>query len=174
MYRRMLERAHVGLRARRRWIVRVVAVAVLLAGAVLVGRDWLATNRATERAEDRLREVRHDLGVTSDDHAAAVVEVEALRDTLAADLATLTTRQGEQEAAQGAADATSAALAELQGLLAASTADLATSTDRLSTLQECLVGVAEALNQAAAGDTNGLGATMREIEGTCSAAGAEL
>ena len=36
------------------------------------------------------------------------------------------------------------------------------------------MGVAEALNQAAAGDTNGLGATMREIDGTCAAAGAEL
>ena len=85
----MLERAHVGVRARRRWIVRVVVVAVLLAGAVLVGRDWLATNRATERTEDRLRAARHDLGVTSDDHDAAVAEVEALRATLEAELATL-------------------------------------------------------------------------------------
>ena len=62
-------------------------------------------------------------------------------------------------------------MAELQGRLAASTADLAASTWRLATLQECLVGVAEALNQAAAGDTGGLGTTMREIDGTCAARG---
>ena len=68
----------------------------------------------------------------------------------------------------------SAALADLQAQLSASSADLAASTGRLATLQECLVGVAEALNQAAAGDTNGLATTVREIEGTCAAAGAEL
>ena len=97
-----------------------------------------------------------------------------MRAGLAAELVTLTTRRDERAAAQGTADATTAALTDLQGVLSASTADLAASTGRLATLQECLVGVAEALNQAAAGDTNGLARTVREIEGTCAAAGAEL
>jgi len=170
----MLVRVRAGLRARRRLIVRVLVAAAVLTAAVLVGRDWVVTNRAGARADDSLRATRHQLEVTTDDHEAAVEEVEALRATLEADLATLATRQEEREVAQGTADATSAALTELQGRLSASTADLAASTGRLATLQQCLVGVAEALNQAAAGDTNGLTATVREIEGTCADAGAEL
>jgi chromosome segregation ATPase len=160
--------------AHRRVLVRVLVAAAVLTAAVLVGQDWLATNRATERTDDRLRVTRDELEVARGDHDAAVAEVEALRAALAAELATLTTRQEERAAAQGTADATSAALTDLQGALSASTADLAASTGRLATLQKCLVGVAEALNQAAAGDTNGLATTVREIEGTCAAAGAEL
>ena len=68
----MLERALVGVRARRRLVGRVVVVSIVLVGAVLVGRDWLATDRATAQTDDRLRAARHDLAVTSDDHDAAV------------------------------------------------------------------------------------------------------
>jgi chromosome segregation ATPase len=170
----MLGRVRAGLRARRRLLVRVLAATAVLAAVVLVGRDWLTTDRATERADDRVRETRQQLQATRADHDAAVAEVEALRAALEADLATLMTRRDERAAAQGNADAASAALADLQAQLSASTADLAASTGRLATLQECLVGVAEALNQAATGDTNGLARTVREIEGTCAAAGAEL
>jgi septal ring factor EnvC (AmiA/AmiB activator) len=170
----MLGRVQAGLRARRRLLVRVLVATAVLAAVVLVGRDWLATDRATERADDRVRETRQQLEVTRADHDAAVAEVEALRAALEADLATLMTRRDERAAAQGNADAAGAALADLQARLSASTVDLAASAGRLATLQECLVGVAEALNQAAAGDTNGLARTVRDIEGTCAAAGAEL
>jgi hypothetical protein len=160
--------------AGRRALARVLVAAAVLTAAVLIGRDWLGTQRATERTDDRLRVTRDELEIARGGPDAAVAEVEALRAALDAELATLTTRRDERAAAQGTADVTSAALTDLQGALSASTADLAASTGRLSTLQECLVGVAEALNQAAAGDTNGLARTMREIEGTCAAAGAEL
>jgi chromosome segregation ATPase len=170
----MLGRVRTGLRSRRRLLVRVLVAAAVLAAVVLVGRDWLATERATERAADRVRDTRRELEVTRAGHDAAVAEVEALRAALVADLATLTTRQEERAAAQGSAEAASATLADLQAQLSASSADLAASTGRLATLQECLVGVAEALNQAAAGDTNGLATTVRQIEGTCAAAGADL
>jgi chromosome segregation ATPase len=170
----MLGRARSALVARRRVLLRVLVAAAVLATVLLVGRDWLATDRATDRADGSLRATRRELEATRGDHDAAVAEVEALRAALVADLATLTTRQQERAAAQGNADAASAALTDLQGQLSASTADLAASTGRLATLQECLVGVAEALNQAAAGDTNGLASTVHEIEGTCAAAGAEL
>jgi septal ring factor EnvC (AmiA/AmiB activator) len=170
----MLGRVRTALWAGRRAVVRVLVAAAVLAAVVLVGRDWLATGRATERADDSLRATRRELEATRGDHDAAAAEVEALRAALEADLATLTTRREERAAAQGTADAATAALTDLQAQLSASTADLAASTGRLATLQRCLVGVAEALNQAAAGDTNGLGATVREIEGTCAAAGAQL
>jgi chromosome segregation ATPase len=170
----MLGRVRAGLWARRRMLARALVAAAVMAAVVLVGRDWLATDRATERADDSLRVTRHELEVARGDHDATVAEVEALRAALEADLATLTTRREERAAAQGTADAATAALTDLQAQLSASTADLAASTGRLATLQQCLVGVAEALNQAAAGDTNGLTRTVREIEGTCAAAGAQL
>ena len=159
---------------RRRPLARLLVATAVLVGAVLVGRDWVATARATDRADADLRDARQDLAATRDDHAAAVEEVDALRATLQADLATLAARRVEQEAAQGAADAAGAALTDLEDQLASSRADLAASTGRLATLQQCLVGVAEALNQAAAGDASGLAETVRDIEGTCAAAGAQL
>ena len=158
---------------RRQALVALAAVAVL-AGALLVGRDWLAVHRAGERAEADLRATEDDLDAARADHAATVDEVEALRVSLEADLATLAIRQDETATAQGNADAAAAALAELEGRLAASSAELAASTGRLDTLQRCLLGVAEGLNQVAVGDPRGLSQTLREIEGVCAAAGAEL
>lgn len=160
-------------RGRRRVSVVLAGVSVLV-GVALVGRDWLAVRQADDRAGVELRATRDDLDAARADHSATVAEVEALRATLEAELATLALRQGETAAAQGNADAAGATLTALQGQLASSSAELAASEGRLDTLQRCLLGVAEGLNQVAVGDPRGLSVTLRDIEGVCAEAGAEL
>jgi hypothetical protein len=48
------------------------------------------------------------------------------------------------------------------------------STARLDAFDRCLIGVAQALNQAAVNDTGGLMSTIRSVEGACAQAGVAL
>ena len=163
----------VATRPRRR-VLAAVGVAAVLVGVALVARDWVAVHRAEQRAAAELRTTRDELDGARADRAASVEEVEALRVTLEAELATLALRQAETATAQGNAEAAGAVLTDLQGQLAASSAELAAGQGRLDTLQTCLLGVAEGLNQVAVGDPRGLSVTLRDIEGVCAEAGAEL
>ena len=163
-------------RGRARGFHRVLAAlagASVLVGVALVVRDRLVVQQADDRARAELQATRDDLDVARADHSATVAEVEELRATLEAELATLALRQGETATAQGNADAAGATLTDLQGQLATSSAELAASEGRLDTLQRCLLGVAEGLNQVAVGDPRGLSVTLRDIEGVCAEAGAE-
>lgn len=155
---------------------------VLVGGVVLVAtgivggatRTWLETRRSTERTEAALRDRRDQLDRAQADLEAATEEFETARATLDDDLATLDQRREERDAAEEVLDTTSALLADLRAQLDAATADLEQSTSRLDALDRCLIGVAEALNQAAVSDLDGLATTLRDIEGTCAQAGAEL
>ena len=89
-------------------------------------------------------------------------------------MATLDTREGERDAAEGALATTKKQLAELRAELTAATADLADREDQLKGLDRCVRGVVKGLNQAAVDDISGLDATLAGIEDTCAAAGANL
>ena len=159
-----------------RWRVvgAVAAGAVVLAGAGLVARDWVRTVDAAERVDRELAVERLALRDTEDHLASMVDSVDVSRATLLSERASLAARVDEREAAEGTANDAAIWLAGLKDQLASATADLDASSGRLSSLQVCLVGVSQALNQAAARDHAGLAATLREVEGSCSAAGVEL
>jgi septal ring factor EnvC (AmiA/AmiB activator) len=162
------------LGAHRRLVAGIVAAALVLAGVTVFARSWIATGDATDRARADLEETRGDLARTRDDVVAATEELEAVRAALAEDLATLTIRRDERDAARAGLDAANLVLTQSQAQLDASTTDLQDRTTRLGALEECLLGVAEALNQAAVGDSGGALETVRGVEGPCGTAGVSL
>lgn len=157
---------------RRRVAVCVVLVVFVVAGVVV--RDLRATVEATDQARTDTAAARATLAQTDDDLDATLDALEVDDETLATEAAALSARQAERAEAQGTFDATQLWLAALQAQLATATTELEASTGRLTALQTCLAGAAEALNQAAARDTAGSAATIREVEGTCAAAGVDL
>jgi septal ring factor EnvC (AmiA/AmiB activator) len=159
---------------RRRLGAAIAAGVLLVAGVTVVARSWMATRDATDRARTDLAATRGDLARARDDVADASEELETVRASLAEDLVTLTLRRSERDAAQAGLDAASLVLAQSQAQLTASTTDLEDRTTRLGALEECLLGVAEALNQAAVGDSGGALATVRGVEGPCDTAGVAL
>jgi uncharacterized protein (DUF3084 family) len=171
------KRRRMGLRAlAERWWRVGLAIAVV--GSVLgVGfavHAWFSTRDATNRTVAALHDRRDDLAGARDDLAAATDQLEDLQAERDGERATLGVREGERDTAQAALDTAGALLTDLRAQLDAATTDLADSTARRDAFDQCLVGIAEALNQAAVGDIGGLGATMRSIEGSCAEAGAVL
>ena len=158
---------------RRRLLVALTAVACV-AVAVVVAHDWAATLDATDRTRAQQEAASDTLAQTEDDLAATLLAADADRQALAAGAAALSVHHAERADAQGTLDATQLWLAALQAQLATATTDLEASTDRLAALQACLAGAAQALNQAAARDTFGSAATVRDIEASCTEAGVEL
>lgn len=158
---------------RRRVAVAMAVVAGVVAGVVVV-RDLRATVEATDQARTDTVEARATLAQTDDDLDAALDALAVDDETLATEAAALSARQAERAEAQGTFDATQLWLAALQAQLATATTELEASTGRLTALQMCLAGAAEALNQAAARDTAGSAATIRQIEETCAEAGVAL
>jgi hypothetical protein len=161
-------------RRARHIVGSVVLFLVALLGVGVVVRSWFETRDETDRTDAALRDTRDELAQAGDDLATATIEFVAARTTLGGEAWTLDMRQSERDAAQDALDTTGVLLADLEAQLEAATADLADGTARLDALGRCLVGVAGALNQASVGDTSGLAATIRSIEGTCAEAGVVL
>jgi cytochrome c556 len=62
----------------------------------------------------------------------------------------------------------------LEAQLAAARTDLEQRQARLEAFDRCLLGVAQALNQAAVSDVDGLVTTVGAIEADCAAAGVAL
>ena len=149
-------------------------VVVVVVGLGVAARVWAGTRDATERAAATLHDTRAELARTRHDVDTASADLDAEQATLGDELATLDTRRSEADAAQDTLDSTSLLLTELRAQLSEATADLEDRTTRLDALELCLVGVAEALNQAAVGDTAGLMATVRDVEGQCAEAGVDL
>ena len=162
------------LRGRRTRVAVGVAVTACLGLGVLAVRDWTATLDVTARTRAETTEARSVLARTEGDLAGALESRDTADETLAAEAATLSARQAERTEAQGTADATQLWLSALQAQLASATTELEASTGRVTVLHTCLAGAAEALNQAAARDTAGAAATIRDIEGVCAEAGVEL
>jgi septal ring factor EnvC (AmiA/AmiB activator) len=156
-------------RLRRRVAVAIAAVCV----AALVARDWVATLDTTDRADSALDQAQTDLVLAEDDLEAARSAVGEHWATLDVDLATLDARQAERSEAQQTVDDMSLWLATLQDQLDTATTELETSSARLVALQDCLAGVAQALNQVAVHDGRVAG-TLRDIAATCADAGVEL
>ena len=71
-------------------------------------------------------------------------------------------------------DVVTLVLTRAQGQLTQSQVGLVQSAVRLDAFDRCLIGVAQALNQAAVSDTRGLAATIDRIEGVCAEAGVVL
>ncbi|HEX5945705.1 MAG TPA: hypothetical protein VFY82_05480 [Acidimicrobiales bacterium] len=162
------------MRGRRTRVALGVAATACLALGALAVRDWTATLDATDRTRAQTTEARVVLARTEGDLAAALESMDTADETLAAEAAALSARQAERAEAQGTADATRLWLSALQAQLASATTELEASTGRVTMLQTCLAGAAEALNQAAARDTAGAAATIRDIEGACAEAGVEM
>jgi septal ring factor EnvC (AmiA/AmiB activator) len=170
----MGQRAHPRWWRRARRILGSIVVIGAILGAGVVARAWFETRDATDRTVVALGDTRDELARARDDLATAKVQLEAAQTTLGGEVATLDARRSEGDAAQAALDTTNRLLADMEAQLDAATSDLEDRTARLDALDRCLVGVAEALNQAAVRDTDGMAATVRGIEGTCAEAGAVL
>jgi septal ring factor EnvC (AmiA/AmiB activator) len=152
-----------------------VLVAVVLVAAVTTARDaWTSTREDTERTTASLESTRADIARTEDDLAAAEDQRDTARQSLGDQVAALATRQDQRDDAQDGLDLVTLALVQAQDQLTASQADLEMRKANLDAFNRCLVGVAQALNQAAVSDTDGLLRTIRGIEGVCTTAGVVL
>jgi chromosome segregation ATPase len=167
-----------GVRSRRRLTARTVLLGltcVALALGIAVGaRGWTQTRSELDRTTEAVRETRRVLARTERDVAAAIVGLDAARETLATEQATLGTRRTERDAAQAQLVATDSQLADVRASLEDAKADLENRRTRSDALDECLRGVARALNQVSVGDTRGVAATLQRIAGTCEQAGATV
>jgi septal ring factor EnvC (AmiA/AmiB activator) len=148
--------------------------AVLVTTVTVAGRAWFSTRDVTDRTVAELRDTQADVARTEDELAAATDERLAAQSTLGDQVAALVTREDERDDAQDGLDIVTLLLARVQAQLTASQTDLEQRTTRLDAFDRCLVGVAQALNQAAVNDTNGLMSTIRGIEDVCAQAGVAL
>ncbi|HEV7758532.1 MAG TPA: hypothetical protein VGO78_06070 [Acidimicrobiales bacterium] len=171
---RVRVRPPAGVRVRLRWLAAVVVAVGLVAGVTGARRAWSDTRDATERTEASLHATRSDLARTQDELATATADRHEAQSTLGDRIALLATRQDERDEAQHGLDVVTVLLTQVQSQLAASQADLHDRTARLDAFNRCLVGVAQALNQAAVNDTRGLVATVHGIEDVCAQAGVAL
>jgi chromosome segregation ATPase len=163
----------------RRWTwLRPILVPTLIATVVVstaVGaRAWFDTRDEIDRTTAAVRDTRNELAGARHALDGAIADLRAQRAALHAGLATLDTREGERDAAEGALATAENRLVELRAELAAATADLAERENLLQSLDRCVRGVVEGLNQAAVGDIAGLDATLVGVEDTCASAGAIL
>jgi chromosome segregation ATPase len=162
---------------RRRTWSRPILVAVLVAavvGTAVGARAWFDTREEIDRTAAAVRDTRNDLTAARTELASAIADLREQRAALHAGLATLDTREGERDAAEGALATAKNRLAELRAELDAATADLAERERLLQVLDRCVRGVVEGLNQAAVADLAGLDATLVGVEDTCASAEAIL
>jgi chromosome segregation ATPase len=163
----------------RRWtslrpILVPTLIAAVVGGTAVGARAWFDTRDEFDRTAAAVRDTRNELADARTDLAGAIADLRAQLAALHAGLATLDTREGERDAAEGALATAKNRLAELRAELAAATADLAERENLLQSLDRCVRGVVEGLNQAAVGDIVGLDATLAGVEDTCASAGAIL
>ena len=161
-------------RSRARRVLPVVAAPMALLLVILAVRWWDGTRDATARARTELRSTEADIADVEEEllGAEAVRRGEAAR--LADELATLSARRDERDAVREGLDSLIATLTDLEAQLAVAKADLEDRQARLAAFDRCLLGVAQALNQASVADVDGLLTTVDAIEGDCTAAGVEL
>ena len=163
----------------RRWtwlrpILLLTLIATVVVGTAVGARAWFDTRDEIDRTTAAVRDTRVELAGARQSLAGAIADLRAQRAALHAALATLDTREGERDAAEGARATAESRLAELRAELAVATADLAERENLLQSLDRCVRGVVEGLNQAAVGDIAGLDATLAGVEDTCASAGAIL
>jgi hypothetical protein len=164
----------------RRWtwlrpiLVPTVVVIALVVGTAVGARAWYDTRDEFDRTAAAAADTRNELADARHDLAGAIADLRARRAALHAGLAMLDTREGERDAAEGALATAENRLAELRAELAAATADLAEREILLHSIDRCVRGVVEGLNQAAVGDIAGLDASLDGVEDTCASAGAIL
>ena len=170
----MGERTTPLLPSRARRIVPVVAGPLALLLLVLAVRWWDGTRDATAEARSELRSTEADIAAVEDELVAAenVRRGEAAR--LSDELETLSARRDERDAVRDGLDSLVATLTDLEAQLTAARADLENRQARLAAFDRCLLGVAQALNQASVSDVDGLVTTVDAIEDDCTAAGVEL
>ncbi|HEY8548119.1 MAG TPA: hypothetical protein VIL36_23840 [Acidimicrobiales bacterium] len=161
-------------RTRARRIVPVIAGPLALLLAILSVRWWDGTRDRLADTRADLRTTEADIGDVEDrlDEAEAVRQERAAR--LAAELVTLAERRDERDEVREGLDSLLVTLTDLETQLAAAKADLEARQTRLAAFDRCLLGVAQALNQASVSDVRGLIRTVEGIEGDCTAAGVEL
>jgi len=163
----------------RRWtwlrpILVPALITTVVVGTAVGARAWFDTRDEVDRTTAAVRDTRNELAGARHALAGAIADLRAQRVALHAGLATLDTREGERDAAEGALATAENRLVELRAELAAATADLAERENLLQSLDRCVRGVVEGLNQAAVGDIAGLDATLVGVEDTCASAGAIL
>jgi hypothetical protein len=139
----------------------------------VASRAWTSTREATDRTNASLAATRADIGRTEAELATATDERITAQSTLGDHIAVLATRQDERDASQDALDVVKLVLVQAQGQLNESQVGLVQSTARLGAFDRCMIGVAQALNQAAVNDPT-LMNTIRAIEGDCAQAGVAL
>jgi hypothetical protein len=158
---------------KRRGAVVATAVIVVVASA-LAANAWMDRRAEIDRTATAEQAEEREAAQAAAAVERASVLLVATREILVTEHATLGEREADRAAVETMLHATEQQLAELRAHLAGATADLASRTAQLDALEDCVLGVTEALNQAGAFDTGGMTRTLRRIEGTCARAGAAL
>jgi hypothetical protein len=113
---------------RRRTWSRAILVAALVAavvGTAVGARAWFDTREEIDRTAAAVGDTRNDLTAARTELVSTIADLREQRAALHAGLATLDTREGERDAAEGALATAKNRLAELRAELDAATADLA-------------------------------------------------
>jgi hypothetical protein len=155
-----------------RSIAAVVAISILLVVLGLGAHAWIARRNEIDRTTAAVSATRLDIARSRVDLALARRGLATAQEVLDGTRAALNGSKRERDAVAQALVAAGAELTGLQTELAAATADLQARRAQLDVLGQCLLGVAQALNQAGAGDLGGLARTVQRTEGTCARAGA--
>ncbi|MCZ7536612.1 MAG: hypothetical protein M5T61_12375 [Acidimicrobiia bacterium] len=157
---------------RRHWRM----AALVVAGLVLISLAQVAWTGL----RDNLREVDAELTATAGRSDATRVRIvrgyESLavaRAELAAAEATLRRRTRARDAVEARLIASQSALDDRNNLVDDQSSEIGRREANLVLLSRCFVGASEALNQIAVADLTGFVATLREVEGACTAARAD-
>jgi chromosome segregation ATPase len=163
-----------GSRVRARTVVVAVAVGLVVVGGFVCARLWF--DRQADLDDVRAQQHRSEraLAQRQQDAAAARAGLRAAHAVLIAEVANLAARTTERDDSATTLVGTNQHLSDLRAQLAAAAGDLQSRTTQLGALEQCVLGVARALNQASVGDVVGLGSTLGRIEGTCATAGVTL
>jgi septal ring factor EnvC (AmiA/AmiB activator) len=160
--------------ASRRTLALLLAVAVGASCIAVATNLWLGRRAEIARTIDAADATHAQLRRTQDELALAREGLRTATAVLDDAQTTLATKKTERDAAAAALAAAGTKLTDLRALLARATADLNARKQQLGILDQCLLGVAQALNQAGVGDLAGLARTIGGIAGTCTQAGAAL
>ncbi len=162
-------------RRSRRRLWRLVALVV--AGVVLTSLAsvlWSGLRDDLRAVDDELTLTADRLDATGSRIVRRYAALAAARADLDSAHDLLRRRTGARDAAEDRLIATHAALEKRNGLVGERTSEIGRREANLVLLSRCFVGASEALNQIAVADVAGFTATLRDVEGACSAARAEM
>jgi septal ring factor EnvC (AmiA/AmiB activator) len=170
----VVARAPVASRRVRHRAIAVATCLLVTLAAFGCTRAWFDRRDALTSTRAELHQTRRDLASSSHHVALAQQELAAATATLARAQSSLDAKTAARDASAARLAGTNSRLLALRDQLTAAAGDLLTRGAHLTTLQECVLGVARALNQASVGDVGGLQTMLSDVAATCTSAGVKL